>query len=79
MIVEISTLPVLIQKALIQGEHINFTNHGKIIAHVVNDIPNENNQTLYEWAMAYDGVDVSDIEFDDVQPVHSRNRWLEFD
>lgn len=78
MIVEISLLPIMVQKAIMQGEQINFTNQGKIITSTVGS-PINDNQTLYEWAMNYDGVDVSDIEFDEVAPIASKNRFLELD
>lgn len=65
MIVEISLLPTMVQQAIIQGEQINFVNQGKIITSTISHSTNEN-QTLYEWAMAYNGTDVSHIEFDNI-------------
>lgn len=80
MIVEISSLPIFVQQAMMQGEQISFVNNGKIIAHAIQEIKEpSDNTTLYEWAMAYDGVDVSDIEIDDVEPIASKNRWVGFD
>lgn len=35
--------------------------------------------TLYDMAMAYDGVDVSDIELEPMAKLPSKNRFLEFD
>ncbi|MDO4451191.1 MAG: hypothetical protein Q4B79_09600 [Moraxella sp.] len=78
MIVEISLLPIMVQQAIMQGEQINFVNQGKIVTSTIGN-PIDDNQTLYEWAMAYDGVDVSDIEFDEVAPISSPNRFLELD
>lgn len=78
MTIEINTLPNIVQKAIMQGERINFTNQGKIIACVVNE-PKNDNLTLYEWAMAYDSVDVSDIELDEIDSIKSKNRFLELD
>ncbi len=46
MIIEISTLPTIMQQAIIQGEHIDFVNNGKIIAHVVKN-PHDD-MTLHE-------------------------------
>lgn len=77
MIIEISSLPIAIQNAIIQGEPINLTNNGKIIAHVVKNLHDD--MTLYEWAMTYDGVDVSDIDIDEIEPIASKNRWVELD
>ncbi|OOR90280.1 hypothetical protein LP109_02580 [Moraxella bovis] len=78
MIVEISLLLIMVQQAIIQGEQINFVNQGKIVASTIGN-QMDNNQTLYEWAIAYDGADVSDIEFDEVDPISSQNRFLELD
>lgn len=78
MIVEISLLPIMVQQAIMQGEQINFVSQGKIVASTIGNQADDN-QTLYEWAMAYDGADVSDIEFDEVTPIMSKNRFLEFD
>lgn len=78
MIVEISLLPIMVQQAIMQGEQINFVNQGKIVASTIGNQVDDN-QTLYEWVMAYNGVDVSDIEFDEVTPIMSKNRFLEFD
>ncbi|WFF39062.1 hypothetical protein LU290_02185 [Moraxella nasibovis] len=78
MTVEINILPSIIQKAIMKGERINFANRGQIVAHVVNE-PKNDNPTLYEWAMAYDGVDVADIEIDEVKSMPSPNRFAELD
>ncbi|AWY21031.1 hypothetical protein LP123_11360 [Moraxella bovis] len=78
MIVEISLLLIMVQQAIIQGEQINFVNQGKIVTSTIGN-QMDNNQTLYEWAIAYDGADVSDIEFDEVDPISSQNRFLELD
>lgn len=39
----------------------------------------KNQPTLYDMAMAYDGVDVSDIEFEPTPKLPSKNRFMEFD
>ncbi|MDO5050534.1 MAG: hypothetical protein Q4D68_02235 [Moraxella equi] len=67
MIIEISTLPTIVQQAMIQGRQIDFADNGKIIAHAIQGKKEpDDNMTLYEWAMMYDGVDVADIEIDEV-------------
>lgn len=82
MMIEISQLPLPIQQQIMlveQGESVDFVKNGKVVGVLS---PKAKITTAIDVLMAYDGVDVADIDFEaelDVPSVPSPNRFVEFD
>lgn len=62
----------ILNQAQTQGKTVN-----ELLADIF--ITPEQQPTLFEAAMAYDGVDVSDIEFEPIAKLPTKNRFLELD
>ncbi len=65
MLIELSLLPPNIAEQIMQVQHgqtVQFANNGQVIAKAIKE------PTLYEMIMAYDDVDVADIDLPEMPP-----------